>query len=122
MTVFVVQNQKTIYRNTGELKDKFDFGPAEQFGRVEFLLSPSARPFNLASIQGDLQYRLRGFSDSDFLLLTGSPVFIGLAVAIAADYNLGNVAMLQWSGAKRTYYPIYGKAIFAEPENDEDHN
>ena len=119
MTVYIIQNQKTIDRATGQLRDKFDFEPAKEFGEIVYLLSPSARPFNLKTIVEELHFKLRGFGDGDFLLLTGSPVFIGLAVAIAADFNGGNVTMLQWSGAKRTYYPIHGLDIFPDHSQED---
>jgi hypothetical protein len=42
----------------------------------------------------------------------GSPVLIGLAVAVAAEYNNGNVGMLQWSGEKRSYFPARAFDVF----------
>jgi len=114
MTVFIVQEQKWVDPVDGQLKPKFDFSTATAHGQIEFLLHPSASPFNLEPAIATLQERLAGFSDQDYLLLTGNPVLLGLAVAIAADINDGDVAMLQWSGAKGTYIPVRAKNVFPD--------
>jgi hypothetical protein len=105
MTVFLVQNTKWIDQKDGRLKSKFDFTAATQFGELHELLAPSASPFDLPPVVHALQIGLANFSNQDYLLLVGSPVIIGCAVAIAASYNDGQVGMLQWSGAKRQYIP-----------------
>lgn len=120
MTVYVVQNQKFVDAQTGALKDKFDFTPATTFGDLEYLLSPSARPFNLAPVLAELHEKLQNFGPDDYLLLTGNPVLLGLAVAIAADYNDGNVKLLQWSGARKTYFPVIAEDIFAAENGEAD--
>lgn len=114
MTVFVVQSSNTIDTATGKLVPKFDFTPAERFGTLKYLLSPSASPFSLAPVLHDLHEGLHTFNSRDFLLCVGSPVLLGLACTIAAHYNDGDVNLLQWSGAKRTYIPIFAKRIFAD--------
>lgn len=111
MTVYVVQDSKHV-SNQGRLEPKFDFTPAEEFGELSFLLSPSASPFNLEPVLSELQEKLRGFNDADYLLLVGNPVLLGLSVAIAADANEGRVTMLQWSGAKRRYIPVRATDVF----------
>lgn len=115
MTVYIVQDQKHVDPNkNNQLVSKFDFTPAQKYGELHFLLKPSASPFNLPPALDKMHQELQHFTDEDYLLLTGSPVLLGLAVAIAADYNGGNVKMLQWSGAKRDYVPVDGKHIFAD--------
>jgi hypothetical protein len=113
MTVYVVQNSNHVNPSTGQLEPKFNFEPATRFGEIRFLLSPSASPFSLGSVLADLKKNLSTFNNRDFLLLVGNPVLLGLATAIAADYNDGNVNLLQWSGAKRTYIPVFAKGLFS---------
>lgn len=113
-TVFIVQDQKWVDPKTGQLKGKFDFTPAESFGKLEYLLKPSASPFDLPPVIRALKDRLLGIRPDDYLLLTGNPALIGLAVAIAADYLDGNLKMLQWSGAKRQYIPIFAEDVFPD--------
>jgi hypothetical protein len=114
MTVWVVQSTNKLDENTGKLVPKFDFTPATRFGTVNFLLSPSASPFSLQTVMLDLHAKLKHFNSRDFLLCAGSPVLLGLACAVAAHYNDGDVNLLQWSGAKRAYVPVFAKNIFAD--------
>ena len=57
-------------------------------------------------VLGDMHQKLSGFGDTDFLLLIGNPVLIGMATAIAAHYNRGRVKFLQWSGKHNKYSMI----------------
>ena len=112
MTVYIIQDQKQL-TDEGQLVSKFDFEPARRFGELKFVLRPSTSPFlNLPSTIAEMHEVLSEFTDEDYLLLTGNPVLMGLAVAVAADYNEGNLNLLQWSGAKRVYIPIRAVDIF----------
>lgn len=104
MTVFAIQQPHRW--NGRELAPAFDVSPAEEHGNVEFLLSPTAAPFQTAGIVQELHEKLNGFSDGDFLLLIGNPCLIGIATAIAAHYNNGLVPMLQWSGKDGRYIEV----------------
>lgn len=111
MTVYVVQDQKWVDPN-GQLKPKFDFGPAEEFGELSFLLRPGSSPFNLEPVLDRLHSVLQHYdADQDYLLLTGNPVLLGLAVAVATHYADGRVRMLQWSGAKKRYLPVEADGV-----------
>ena len=113
MTVYVVQ--KSLHRDgRGELVPKFDLTPAERFGEIRFLLNDQARPFVLAPIIAELHEKLAGFGNDDYLLLTGNPVLLGLAFAIAADFNEGRVRVLQWHGKSGSYTPIEAMGVFAD--------
>ena len=107
MTVYVVQKQMRFDEASGELVPKFrTLNKAERFGHLEYLLSPSAHPFNADSVLGDLHDKLRFFGDHDHLLLIGNPVLIGMATSVAASYNDGRVRFLQWSGRHSDYTEI----------------
>jgi hypothetical protein len=115
MTVYVVQNTHRRDRTNGTWVPKFDLSTAEQFGELEYLLEPNLQPFDLPPIVQTLQEKLADFDGlSDYLLLIGSPVLIGLAVAIAADRTDGHVAMLQWSGQNHCYFPARVFNLFEE--------
>ncbi len=110
MTVYVIQKQMKLDQESGDLVPRFpSIDRAEKFGKMEFLLSPSASPFSAASVLGDLHTRLRGFSDNDHLLLIGNPALIGMATSVAAFYNEGRVRLLQWSGRHSAYTEIVAK-------------
>lgn len=114
MTVYVVQDQKRKNPATGELEDRFDLSPAQEFGPLVFLLGSSASPFSTPAVIAELQLKLQNFSDRDCLLLTGNPALIGLSVAVAADANKGRVRLLQWSGSHSRYLPITAEGIFPD--------
>lgn len=117
MTVWAVQNVHWVDRSDGKLKPKFDFTSAARWGEVRFLLPPTASPFSLMGPMSIMHDKLQDYdAHSDYLLLVGSPVLLGLAVAIAADKSGGNVNMLQWSGAKRDYLPVKVTNVFAETD------
>lgn len=107
MTVFIVQKQMRFDSVAGELVPRFKtISKAAQHGKIEYLLSPTANPFNTEKIVEELHTKLKKFRDGDFLLLIGNPVLIGLATTIAANYNKGSVDFLQWSGKDNDYVEI----------------
>lgn len=111
--VFVVQNQHFFDRTKGQYVPKFDMTPAEEFGRLVYLLSPTASPFRPESIIEELRIKLHDFGPGDHLLLVGNPVLIGLATAIAASMNRGRVSLLQWSGKKeQRYIAVEARGLF----------
>lgn len=112
--VFAVQNQLRMNRITNELEPKFDLSSASKYGAIEYLLSPTARPFNSEHVVGVLREKLASFCDADHLLLVGNPCLIGFAVAIAADYNYGRVNVLQWDGVRSEYIRVAANLRFAE--------
>lgn len=113
--VWVVQDQHRYDESRGGYVPKFDMRPAESFGRIEYLLPPSAVPFRSIEVINELKRQLgNGWNDGDYLLLTGNPVLIGLAFAIAADIAGGSINVLQWSGKTRSYTVIRLNAIFLD--------
>lgn len=116
MTVYVVQDHRRYNRDTGEYESVHDLSPAEEFGEVKYLLTPTAAPWSPETVMPELWTGLREFSDSDYLLLTGNPVLIGWATAIAADTNDGRVNLLQWHGRERRYIPVSSQVFEVDPE------
>lgn len=116
--VFVVQKQMRFDREKGELVPKFELGPAEEFGELVYLLSPTAGPFNPESILRDLHRILVDYDHTkDHLLLIGNPCLIGWAVSVAAQYGDGYVATLQWSGKDKKYMSVTADLMEKEKEN-----
>jgi hypothetical protein len=104
--VYAIQNQHRWDQGKGEFVPKFDLSSAKQYGDVEYLLTPTAAPFNSGPVVKELKQKLSWFGDNDSLLLIGNPVLIGCAVAIAAKVNNGRVKVLQWSGTDRRYVAV----------------
>jgi hypothetical protein len=109
--VYVVQNQLALGR-TGVLEPKFDLSPALVWGELCELLPEKMPPFDSRPVIERLRQRLVTFCDADSLLLIGNPVNMGLAVAVAAGFNGGRVALLQWSGTRRQYVRVEASQIF----------
>lgn len=110
MTVLAIMKQMKFDQDKGGLVERFpSVHRAERFGKIEYLLSPSASPFTADLVIGDLHQKLKDFSDEDHLLLIGNPILIGMAVSIAAHYNSGRVRFLQWSGKHSDYTEVVAK-------------
>ncbi len=114
MTVYAVQQALHRDPRSGDLVPKFDYSSAEEFGELVFLLNDNARPFILKPIIDELHEKLANFGPGDYLLLTGNPTLLGLAFAIAADRNNGNIKVLQWHGKSGSYVVIEARNIFAD--------
>ncbi len=104
--VYVVQNQHKLDRDTNRLVPKFDMKAAEGFGRLVYLLSPTAAPFHPDPVVKELRLKLKDYRTGDHLLLVGNPALILAVGCIAATYNEGRVSVLQWSGRDRRYVAI----------------
>ena len=119
--VYAIQKQRIWSPKKGDYVSKFDFEPAERFGEIRFLLGPTAVPFNINPIIADLKNGLKDFAGEDYLLLVGSPIFIGLSAAIALDVTDGLARFLQWSGRDNDYVEIAVSDVFigdsTNPEN-----
>ena len=96
MSVFVVQ----------EVPGRNILG-ARIYGDLKVLLPSNV---NIVLSPGPTVRRLReglkGFDNSDFLLLMGDPAVIGLACAIASDINVGKYSVLKWDRIEKDYYPV----------------
>ena len=109
--VYVVQNQHRWDRDKQRFEPKFDLTPAEEFGELVYLLSPTAAPFRPEPIIQELREKLKDYQEGDHLLLVGNPVLIGFAVTVAADVNGGRVSLLQWSGKDQRYIAVEAQKL-----------
>lgn len=107
MTVYAVQQQLRFDQSQRKLVPKFNsIEKANKWGRIAYILSPSANPFHPENALGDIHNALHKFSDEDHLLLIGNPCLIGMCTAVAASQNEGRVKFLQWSGTNSEYVEI----------------
>lgn len=106
MTVYVVQEHRRYDRESGEYVPAHDLSPAEAFGELRYLLTPTAAPWRPESILEDLWAGLEGFTEGDYLLMVGNPVLIGLAAAVVSEVNDGVIRFLQWNGREQSYTPV----------------
>ena len=110
MTVYAVQLQMKFDFETKSLVPRFpSVAKASSWGEVVHILPPDSHPFDTELTLGHIHSKLKDFSDDDYLLLIGNPTLIGMASAVAAHYNNGNVRFLQWNSHHSEYYAISAK-------------
>lgn len=81
--------------------------PASDYGEVEVLLPPNYQMmFSPQPTVRQLRYKLRHFSDQDYLLALGDPTAIGVSCAIASQKTGGRFRMLKWDREQRRYYEV----------------
>src|SRR4051794_34977259 len=80
--------------------------PAQKFGQLSVLLPPGDVVLSAGPTTRKLQRLLKDFCDTDYLLLMGDPVAIGLACAVASDANQGRFTCLKWDRQNHVYYPV----------------
>ena len=54
----------------------------------------------------ELRRLLKNYTSKDYLLLSGDPSIIGIAVAIVSDINNGKFNLLKWDRQEQMYYPL----------------
>jgi hypothetical protein len=81
--------------------------PAKKFGDIKILMPCNFQAgFSAGQVAQELMYKLSDYKETDFLLLIGDPVIIGITVAVAAHWANGKVGMLKWDRQSNDYYPV----------------
>lgn len=93
----------------GYVQPSMDLSPAEEFGRLQIILSethnPLADPQTTAQIVEDLLHAFKP-TRSDWLLLVGNPILIGITTTLFARHTGGHLRLLQWNRGRRCYLPV----------------
>ena len=90
----------------GEFVPSADLTPALKYGDIELLIDTGVIVgIATAPLMITLKDKLRDFCDDDYLILTGNPVAMGLATAVAMKQN-GRAKILVWDRKERTYYMV----------------
>lgn len=118
MTVYVVQDHRRYDKETGQYVSVHDLSPAEEYGQLRYLLSPTAAPWAVDSIIRDLWDGLKDFTDQDYLLMVGNPVLCSLAAVVATDITGGCIRFLQWSGKDRRYAAVEAQVFEVDPPDN----
>ena len=112
--VYVVQEPMKWDPDSQSKRPKFDMKPAAEYGEPVVLLAGNHAPLDTEAMVQHLHDRLKNYGDEDFILPTGNPTAIGLAIGIAALKNGGNVQLLVWHRESRCYLAtranLYGQA------------
>ena len=106
----ISQNEPIVYLlqevpGTKIGRPKFNIIGAQKFGKIEVLLREDTQ---IVRSPGPITYQLKrllkNFTDKDYLLLSGDPKVIGLAIAVACDINNGKYKTLTWDKQEKMYY------------------
>jgi hypothetical protein len=103
----LVEREKavTVYI-TQEVRGR-DLSDALEFGDLDILI-PAKDQVSLSSMPTvrRMERKLVRFTSEDYLMLSGDPVCIGIACALAASANNGRFKVLKWDRQEARYYPI----------------
>lgn len=96
MVVYLVQ----------EIKGR-DFSDALSFGDIEILVPANEQAtLSVQPLVRRMWRKLVKFTDADYLLLSGDPVAIAAAGALAAYNNMGRFKVLKWDRITAKYLPL----------------
>jgi hypothetical protein len=99
MTVFITHEMRGK-----DLSNALDFGPLQVILPAELQFTENSK--SKQEIIDLIEEVLNGFSDSDYLLLSGDPACIGVCFAVAALNNDGAVKVLKWDRQMGCYYAV----------------
>ena len=102
-TVYVLQELP----GTSIGRPKYNIIGAQKYGKLQVLLKENTQIImSPGPIIFELRRLLKDYSSRDYLLLSGDPSVIGIAVAIASDINNGRFNLLIWDRQEQMYYPL----------------
>ena len=102
-TVYVLQELP----GTSIGRPKYNIVGAQKFGKLKVLLKENTQIImSPGPIIFELRRLLKDYSSKDYLLLSGDPSVIGIAVAIVSDINNGKFNLLKWDRQEQMYYPL----------------
>ena len=88
-------------------RPKFNIMGALNYGKLKVLLKENTQiVLSPGPIVFELRRLLKDYTSKDYLLLSGDPSVIGIAVAIVSDINNGKFNLLKWDRQEKVYYPL----------------
>ena len=102
-TVYVLQELP----GTSIGRPKYNIIGAQKYGKLKVLLKENTQIImSPGPIIFELRRLLKNYTSKDYLLLSGDPSVIGIAVAIVSDINNGKFNLLKWDRQEQMYYPL----------------
>ena len=88
-------------------RPKYNIIGAQKYGKLKVLLKENTQIImSPGPIIFELRRLLKNYTSKDYLLLSGDPSVIGIAVAIVSDINNGRFNLLKWDRQEQMYYPL----------------
>ena len=86
---------------------KYNITGTLKYGKLKVLLKENTQiVLSPGPIVFELRRLLKNYTSKDYLLLSGDPSVIGIAVAIVSDINNGRFNLLKWDRQEKVYYPL----------------
>ena len=102
-TVYVLQELP----GTSIGRPKYNIIGAQKYCKLKVLLKENTQiVLSPGPIIFELRRLLKDYTSKDYLLLSGDPSVIGIAVAIVSDINNGRFNLLKWDRQEQMYYPL----------------
>ena len=108
-----IKNKESIVYVLQELpgtrigRPKYNIIGAQKYGKLQVLLKENTQIImSPGPIIFELRRLLKDYTSKDYLLLSGDPSVIGIAVAIVSDINNGRFNFLKWDRQEQMYYPL----------------
>ena len=102
-TVYVLQELP----GTSIGRPKYNIIGAQKYGKLQVLLKENTQIImSPGPIIFELRRLLKNYTSEDYLLLSGDPSVIGIAVAIVSDINNGKFNLLKWDRQEQMYSPL----------------
>ena len=108
----IMEKESTVYvlqelPGTSIGRPKYNIIGAQKFGKLKVLLKENTQiVLSPGPIIFELRRLLKDYTSKDYLLLSGDPSVIGIAVAIVSDINNGRFNLLKWDRQEKMYYPL----------------
>lgn len=84
-----------------------NFLPAKQWGEPVLIMPANAQVIlTAAPTVRRMKQVLAKFCDEDYLLLSGDPLIMGVALTIACSVNMGKAKLLKWDKNTKVYYDV----------------
>ena len=104
--VYIVQEPKRVTKEDGRVtavSPVYNYEPARVYGDLVYCLRQGNARFSARQTVSNLRSALRNFTADDYILPTGDPGIIGVAMAIAFRNSGGKVKVLRWMRKEQSY-------------------
>ena len=101
--VFVPQVPSRYDSDIGRWVPTVNLDPAKAFGELDVLLPPEAGRMPAEELVGILTGALENITERDWLLATGDPAVMAIAMTIAVRNLDGLLRILRWDKRSRSY-------------------
>lgn len=104
--VYIVQEPNRVTVVDGVVTNvipTYNYDPAKVYGELVYCMRHGNARFSARQTVLELRHALRNFTVDDFILPTGDPGVIGMAIALAAKQTLGKVKVLRWMRKDKDY-------------------